>query len=240
MQSLNSVSIVSFNILSEALGKASYYCFSDAADCDPNVRLKRVLLQLKAHMGSDGNGARSVICLQEVSRTWGAALVPFWEDNGYGHVAALSGPQANNYMGQVIAWPRDLFSLQDCDVVRVADTAEWPAEVTNRGTGKEHSKGKIQRQRGHKEFDVWKEVKRRHNCVALVRLVPRLPSVDPLPFAVGTYHMPCLFGSNAKCQVMVAHAALVFAHAQRFADGAPLVVAGAPSPPPQSPPALRP
>jgi endonuclease/exonuclease/phosphatase family metal-dependent hydrolase len=45
-------------------------------------------------------------------------------------------------------------------------------------------------------------------------------------FVVATYHMPCLFGSDEKCAVMVAHAALLMQHAQRFAGGAPLVVCG--------------
>ena len=47
-----------------------------------------------------------------------------------------------------------------------------------------------------------------------------------MSMVVADYHMPCLFGSDPKCQVMVAHAALLFQHAQAFAAGDPLVVAG--------------
>ena len=43
---------------------------------------------------------------------------------------------------------------------------------------------------------------------------------------MATYHMPCLFGSDEKCRVMVAHVALLMQQAQRFAAGDPLVVCG--------------
>jgi hypothetical protein len=43
---------------------------------------------------------------------------------------------------------------------------------------------------------------------------------------VVTYHMPCLFGSDEKCQVVAAHVALLMQAAQRFAQALPLVVAG--------------
>jgi len=43
---------------------------------------------------------------------------------------------------------------------------------------------------------------------------------------VSTYHMPCLFGSTAKVQVMVIHSALVANHAAKFAAGLPHVLCG--------------
>jgi mRNA deadenylase 3'-5' endonuclease subunit Ccr4 len=201
------VNIVSYNVLSDALSDAKHYAFSDPADCEPTTRLARVMGQLKRRTVN-----RSIICLQEVSRAWFSALLPFWERQGYGYVNALSGPPQNNYMGQVIAWPRDLYELQECDVVRVADTVTWPKQ---KGTKKPNKRT---------ELDVWKEVRKRHNCVALVLLCPRGGSSA---FAVGNYHMPCLFGSDRKCQVMTAHAALMLSHAQRFCRGIyPLVVTG--------------
>ena len=45
-------------------------------------------------------------------------------------------------------------------------------------------------------------------------------------FAVTTYHMPCLFGSDKKCQVMTIHAAIAARHAKTFANGVPYVLAG--------------
>eukprot|EP00656_Telonema_subtile_P025358 TRINITY_DN27446_c0_g1_i1.p1 TRINITY_DN27446_c0_g1~~TRINITY_DN27446_c0_g1_i1.p1 ORF type:complete len:226 (+),score=38.71 TRINITY_DN27446_c0_g1_i1:35-712(+) len=74
-----------------------------------------------------------------------------------------------------------------------------------------------------REFDPWREAKRRSNCTVLVKLKDRKSEEQ---FCVATYHMPCLFGSDQKCQVMVIHASLLLQHAQRFAGGLPLVVAG--------------
>jgi 2',5'-phosphodiesterase len=72
-------------------------------------------------------------------------------------------------------------------------------------------------------FDVWGQTKDKHNCIVMARLKDRESGRE---FVVGTYHMPCLFGSDAKCQVMVAHCALLMRHAQQWAEGRPLIVAG--------------
>ena len=46
-------------------------------------------------------------------------------------------------------------------------------------------------------------------------------------FAVSTYHMPCLFGSDEKVQVMTNHASLAAQQALRFAgEGTPCVLTG--------------
>jgi 2',5'-phosphodiesterase len=198
------VNVVSYNVLSDVLADPKHYCFTDPADLAADIRFGRVKEQLVYHMR-----ASSIVCLQEVSRTWGASLVQFWEKHDYAYVNALSGPEMNNYMGQVIAWPRQIFAVDNCAVIRVADTVEWP----------KRSKGKLK----SKRLDVWKEVRRRHNCVALARLRQRTTGIL---FVVGTYHMPCLFGSNQKLQVMNAHCAMLFVHAQKYANGLPLVVVG--------------
>ena len=70
----------------------------------------------------------------------------------------------------------------------------------------------------------WAETKRRFNCVALSRLKDK--DNGGRSFSVGTYHMPCLFGSSSKLQVMVAHTAMMAQEAQRFAGGDPLILAG--------------
>jgi 2',5'-phosphodiesterase len=72
-------------------------------------------------------------------------------------------------------------------------------------------------------FDVWDTTKSRHNCIVMARLRDRETGSK---FVIGTYHMPCLFGSDAKCQVMVAHCALLMRHAQQWAKGDPLLVTG--------------
>ena len=74
---------------------------------------------------------------------------------------------------------------------------------------------------GVEPWNTWAEVMKRQNAAVCVRLVERASGQR---FVVATYHMPCLFGSDEKCQVMVAHAALLMQRVQRFAQNDPLVV----------------
>jgi hypothetical protein len=43
--------------------------------------------------------------------------------------------------------------------------------------------------------------------VVLVRLLEKESNKS---FVVGTYHMPCMFGSDDKCSVMAVHLAMLF------------------------------
>ena len=92
--------VLSYNVLSDALADPKHHTFSDPADLDAERRLGRIQALLSPRMLRG-----SIVCLQEVSRTWAARLVPFWDRHNYQHVDALSGPPVNNYMGQTIAWP---------------------------------------------------------------------------------------------------------------------------------------
>ena len=77
--------------------------------------------------------------------------------------------------------------------------------------------------RGRPEVEPISEAARRQNVLLSVRLRCRTTGAR---FCVSTYHMPCLFGSDPKVQVMVLHAGLVAKHAAHFADGLPHVLAG--------------
>jgi len=218
------VRIVSYNVLSSHLCEPDHFVACKPEDLDPPVRLERIKAALQ-----DQCEREAVICLQEVSTQWVGELTPFFEKNGYTFVSGNYGSPFNGYMGVSLAWPKSRFEAEACDITRCADTRRWPKPVRAPepsvlrkswrwlkglfgGGGKEQ-----------KPFDVLFEAKKRHNMVVSARLRCKRSGVA---FAVSTYHMPCLFGSDPKECVMVQHAALVAQHAQKFAGGLPCVLAG--------------
>ena len=196
------VRVASYNVLSNWLcsGEGSYgFARCRLSDLDSNVRLERVRGKLAAQMS---RGA--IVALQEVSRDWCGELVPFFEAAGYAHVSVLSGGAKGGHMGQVVAWPREDYALREVDMPRIGGTVQ-----SGGGTS------------------AWEDAVGRHNCAAMVRLEQRSnDDSSRSSFCVANYHMPCAFGSDERCQVVVAHAAMLLQHAQRWAGGKPLVVLG--------------
>lgn len=226
------VRVASYNVLSDALCNSEYYFKTDEEDCDSTVRLERVKKKLQEEIDSN-----AVLCLQEISREWSAALVPFFQRNGYSYASCLSGGKKNGYMGQCIAWPVNRYDVVDISIKRVADSVEWrrpertsvlekTPSLWDRLTAvftNEPSHG-----RKRSKFDPWEKARSRHNASILVRMVELNEKKDTSrrPFVVGTYHMPCLFGSDVKCQTMTAHCIMVLQHAQRWSGDDPLVFTG--------------
>jgi endonuclease/exonuclease/phosphatase family metal-dependent hydrolase len=199
------VRVATYNVLSSALcDAAGTYGFArcNAVDLDGERRFARLERKLAAQMELG-----AVLALQEISREWLARLLPFWEARGYAHAASLSGSARTGHMGQCTAWPRERFELRDVELPRIgAKMAGYREEV-------------------HAASGSWKEALSRHNCATMVRLRPRDdPAERDLCFA--NYHMPCAFGSDERCQVVVAHAALLVQFAQRWAGRDALVVLG--------------
>lgn len=224
-----SIHVAQYNLLSDKLCSPEFFCYSPADACDNTKRLCKVKEKLEEQMAK-----KAILCLEEVSRDWGAELVTFFEKHDYAYAAALTGDSYTGYMGQCLAWPRSEYATEAVGTTRVADTI--PMKDGDKRSGASSSGGQ---QEGFwarllrwfnlmaipkpLPFDPWKEAMRRHNCVVQVRLTQRSSGKR---FCVAAYHMPCLFGSDVKCQVMVAHIALLLQHAQRWANNDPLIVAG--------------
>jgi len=211
------VRIAQYNILSDSLDAPDHYIHCDPNDLDHEIRFQRVAAKLEEQMR-----AGAVLCLQEVSRNWAGRLIPLFEKHGYTYASALTGSKFGGYMGQCLAWPAKRFEAADISTIRVADTVEgWPKWP------KPASLGWWGRLRNHKPeklpFCPWKTAESKHNGVVLVRLVEKESKKS---FVVGTYHMPCMFGSDDKCSVMTIHLAMLFQYAQKYAAGTPLVVGG--------------
>jgi hypothetical protein len=251
------VRVATYNLLSDGLCRANHYIHSTPEVLDNSARFERVSAQLVAEMQQN-----SVICLQEVSRHWGAKLVPLLEQHNYGYAAAPYGNAFGGYMGVAVLWPRDRLAIAEVLVEKVTDSVVWAREEDwvcpacgvvcfaskDRCFKCSASKpGKVGAPAGKPvvvatgpvsiwgrllgsviafaaapaapaapaasvpaagrppppPFNAWLEAEKRANCAVGVRLVDRATGQR---FAVATYHMPCLFGSDEKCQVRAARA----------------------------------
>lgn len=200
------VRIVTYNVLSPNLCSAGFFSLSEAGACDPSKRLERVKKKLREEMRLD-----SVLCLQEVSRAWGAELVPFFEENGYSYSAALTGGPFGGYMGQCLAWPAKKYKADSVNTSRIGDTIPEADDGKGKKKKKGGRKGDKNKDKGFWErflatfglmpikakppFTPWREARHRHNSVVMARLVERRTNSK---FVVCNYHMPCLFGSDEK------------------------------------------
>jgi len=224
------VRIVSFNVLSSSLCEPDHYIACKPGDLDPPVRLARLKEQLEPHMS-----VGAVICLQEVSTLWVGELVPFFESRGYTIVTGNYGNKFNGYMGVSLAWPTARFTSEKVGVTRCADTKLWPkaekvpaplkpSKFMAAIGGAWASIRTLWAQPKEKPpFDVWHETERRHNILVSANLRCKKSGKR---LSVTTYHMPCLFGSDAKVQVMTNHVSMAAQGALQFAEGTPCVLAG--------------
>lgn len=190
--------------------------------------------------------AGAVICLQELSQQWVGELIPHLEARGYTLVTGLYGRSFNGYMGVGLAWPTSRFMSEAVDISRAADTKPWPPPPPREpfppnprsaaGAALAAVKAGVRAgwragaacwrrwKEGPPPFDPWAEAERRANILLSARLKCK---ASGRTFSVSTYHMPCLFGSDPKLQVMTIHAALAARRAADFAgEGVPFVLAG--------------
>ena len=218
------VRVVSYNVLSSHLCEPDHFLKCAPADLDPATRRQRVEALLKPQCE-----AEAVICLQEMSVQWVGEMAPFFEKAGYTVVSGNYGNPFNGYMGCSLAWPAKRFEAEAVDIKRAADVKPWPKRPKKPLPPRLAQTWRaIKRIWGLGEepqppFNPHEEASRRHNMLVSARL--RCKRSGKL-VSVTTYHMPCLFGSDAKCQVMTYHAALAAQHARAFAQGAPFVLAG--------------
>jgi len=119
-QSGLSIRIVSYNILSDSLCTADHFNHSNPDDLNNDIRFKRITMKLQEEINK-----KSIICLQEVSRSWKIKLVKFLKNNQYAHFDSLYGSRFNGYMGVFMAWPNDKLILEKSKNERIAESVKW-------------------------------------------------------------------------------------------------------------------
>lgn len=223
------VRLMSYNVLSPPLAPPSQFPTCNPKDLEKGTRLSRILTRLDAAVQE-----RSVIALQEVDLEWAGQLHVFFSERDYTVVFAQYGHRFNNYMGVMLAWPRQVYEAVDVEICKVSDTAPktmWPK--AQRSVLNDHGfltfEG-LKEVIGCKPPEVlkvdqeWNWAQSRANEAIFARLRRR---DDPKQrFCVGTYHMPCFFGSPEKVRVVNIHSQLLLKRLAEFSKGDPLALMG--------------
>ena len=114
------VRVVTYNLLSPALSAPEWFPFCAREAVEPRARFERIVNKLRTKVEEN-----AVICLQEVPMQWSGPLHSFFAQHSYTMIDSLYGNSFSGYMGVAVAFPSRLYSLQDCDIVTVADTKQW-------------------------------------------------------------------------------------------------------------------
>jgi endonuclease/exonuclease/phosphatase family metal-dependent hydrolase len=188
------VRVVSYNVLStgyanEMVGKPKVL--------DNRNRLRLLFDKLGAEVALS-----SVITLQEVSLYWAGELSAFFAERGYSCVSAPYGVPKSDYMGVLIAFPRNRFAASRALVepLMAGKPAPPAGEAAVGGP--------------------WPPARLRENQVAHVRLCPL---GGGRAFSVSAVHLPCEFWSGTSMRI---YAALAAQAAREFAGGCPYVLCG--------------
>jgi len=212
------IPLVTYNVLSSSLCEPSFYTNSDPEALDPDARLVRVLAKLEGEVRS-----KSIICLQEISRSWSGELHTFFAQRGYHFVHSAYGGQRNGFMGVSVAFPISEYDITNTSMDRVSNFKAWPRAPKPGALSRFGSAivGVYRKIRGRRPpIDPWNDAMKRHNCLVYVRLVHK---VSGKPFHLATYHMPCQFRVPS---VMTIHAALVQQRLHELAGEEPLIWCG--------------
>eukprot|EP01061_Rhynchopus_euleeides_P029476 TRINITY_DN4829_c0_g1_i4.p1 TRINITY_DN4829_c0_g1~~TRINITY_DN4829_c0_g1_i4.p1 ORF type:complete len:363 (+),score=150.39 TRINITY_DN4829_c0_g1_i4:63-1151(+) len=211
------VRVVSYNVLSPALCSPSHFYTCKEEDLAPETRLARVVSQLDA-----ATSEPAVVCLQEVAHKWAGPLHTYFANKGYHMVYASYGGSFSNYMGVALAWDTKQYTAKDVEIARVSGTYnDWPkvAKVKPTFFSKLYA---VFFGETKATPTPWQHAEWRKNEVVLARL----EGPQGERFCVACYHMPCLFGSPEKVQVMNIHSQLVADKLERFAAGDPYLLVG--------------
>ena len=119
----SSLRVYTYNVLSSHLSEATHFRSCLPANLDPETRFSRCLTKLDKECSRG-----SVICLQEVSRTWEGRLHTFFDERKYSLVTGMYGRRFNGYMGVGIAYPREMYAMKACEVDVLADREKWPLD----------------------------------------------------------------------------------------------------------------
>jgi endonuclease/exonuclease/phosphatase family metal-dependent hydrolase len=176
--------------------------------------------------------------------------MPFLGFHGYSVSSSNYGVWYNDFMGCLIAYPREL-ELESMHISRVARTKSWPrappptrvqrakdflnpvgwvrSALALPGQTKHYVHSKIagvlglktpKKVRDDSKADPWALAMKRENTAVMVRLKKQGVGGS---FVVATYHMPCLYYCPPTMSI---HASLVVKAVQKWAGGDPYVLMG--------------
>ncbi len=228
------VRVVSYNLLSKSLARASYYPRCSKSDLNASTRLARAKEKLESYTKFISEACPpAVIALQEVSLSWAGDLTIWFKQRGYTFICSNYGTGFSDFMGVALAIPDDLYLIDKVSIVRPCARAKrwtfanavepaplsWLSWIYRLIPGTKDITNAPARH--HERKNALEAVSRRHNRMILATL--KTKGEDPQNFCVATYHMPCVYWDE---RAMVCHAALSMDAAERYADSMPYIYMG--------------
>jgi mRNA deadenylase 3'-5' endonuclease subunit Ccr4 len=214
------VDITTYNVLSSHLANPDWFASCKPSDLLAANRLDRLKSKLLPKIKQN-----SIICLQEVSMTWTSDLHSYFSKHGYYFISTLYGNKFNNYMGVGIAVPLAAYDIVQVDIKRIADTIPmklpkpekprfWKSLITS-------FFGMMKKKVDKNASDPWYQSLDRKN--QMVSVILQSKQSNGKEFAVGTYHMPCMFQLPS---VMMIHCISSARNIQNFAANRPYIFCG--------------
>lgn len=248
--------MVTYNVLNPRLCTPEWF-----PECHPDALVESARLELVKARLQEFMMGRNIICLQEVNREWGDQFMPLFDAQNYGCIFAEHGSPYQNFMGIMLAWPRErLVLLEEC-TSRLVDLP-WSRQLASSlqsALTKTLPEGTWWKQ----IYDsIWYYFRRGMQRVVRATTTtfvsaPQLAkptsqelaftsyhriiwarfqfianNVTPYQFCVTNYHMPCKFKDNEFMQL---HVRMLCLAATRLSKGTPVILCGDLNLTPQSP-----
>lgn len=220
-------SVVQYNLLSSGLSSPLYHIGSKPEDLNPSTRLMRIKSELQAFID-----CKAIINLQEVSQTWTGDLTDFFSQRKYVMISSAYGFYLNDYMGNAIAYPIDVYEATKTTIKNVGSGIPVPPAPPKRVPTKwETIYEKIMiilvtlglcscKPKPKDPFDEWTYSRNRTNTIILTTLKETSSGKS---FAIANYHMPCAYWAP---QVLTIHTIESIKIAQKYAQELPLIYSG--------------
>ena len=228
------INITSYNVLCSHLADPKQFSGCKPEFLDAQYRLNELFKKLDEEVSN-----RAIICLQEISIPWSGKLHKYFVDHNYYLVTAQYGNKYNGYMGVGIAIPLDAYSIQEINIQKIGDTKSIPKRAVPPWSFIRACFHVVKSFVAFlissfwklliflklyvpppMKYELWDSVTYRANQMICVRLKQRGSGII---FAVGNYHMPCMFDLPP---FMMAHCALSAQYLHKFAAGDPYIYAG--------------
>lgn len=213
------IKVSQYNILCPKLANANYFPTCSSKDLQWSARYKRLCDKISEEIRTN-----SVICLQEIPRSWTGDFIDFFAIYKYVFIYSPYGYYKNDNMGVGIAYPSDIYSSSNTKIIQVSNSL--PIVYKPRNTIVQNIFGWmlapftfIKNKLIKGKSDPWEEAVKKYNTLVMTTLTNK----ENKQTVIGTYHMPCVFWDP---HIMTIHTIEVVKQFQNYSKDIPAVLAG--------------
>lgn len=213
------VRVISYNVLSSALGIEKSYPLYDPEHISPPNRLRLVIAEIRSCLLLGSLGPKTIVCLQEVSGEWAPALVQELARHGFSaYVTHYDWAHSSN-MGVLIAWNPAVFCATKLIKKQIANLLPRMA-ASEAAPPSLLSKLTAWVWRPEHQEHWWDTCRRKYNEAIFAHFQCNTSGQE---FCVATYHAPCMYTNEAA---MLVNTGAFIKWAQSLSEHFPLIVAG--------------